>query len=224
MTKIVSREEWLIQRKALLRDEKALTRLKDGLAERRRMMPWVQIDKEYRFDTNDGEKTLADLFDGRSQLIVYHFMFGPDWTEGCLGCTEVADNFNGTIWHLNTRDASFVAISRSSLDKLNGYKARMDWTFEWISSLRSDFNFDFDVSFQNPENSPKTVNFAEVEAELEETHGVSIFVKAEDGTIYHTYSCYERGVEILCCNMQYLDLLPNGRQDSLFWSNPTRRN
>ena len=148
--------------------------------------------------------------------------FGPDWEQGCDGCTEVADNFNGIVEYLQSRDASMVAISRTSLEKIEGYRARMGWTFRWISSLSSDFNFDFNVSYRDPGKSRKMWNFRSVEAAVEETHGVSVFLR-EGNEIFHTYSCHSRAVDLLCANMQYLDLLPKGRQDNLWHDPPFRR-
>ena len=213
--KIVSKKEWLKARTALLRDEKALIRYKDSIAERRRNLPWVKVEEEYFFETNEGEKSLANLFNGRSQLIIYHFMFGPDWNEGCVGCSQVADTFNFAIPHIENRDASVVAVSRTSMDKINAYKERMGWSFEWVSSSKSEFNFDFDVSYKEPGPSRKRWNFQTVEAPMEEAHGASVFV-CEDGVIYHTYSCYARALELMMVHLQYLDLCPKGRQDNVF--------
>lgn len=223
MNRIVSREEWLKERKQLLRDEKAFTRLKDAMAARRREMPWVAIEKDYRFETNSGEQSLLELFGDYSQLIVYHFMYGPEAKDGCLGCSEIADSFNSTLWYLNTRDANLVAVSRGPLETLQAYRTRMEWDFEWVSSENSVFNYDFNVSYDNNDPAPKQYNFRTVTQEMGETHGVSIFIKNDDNQIYHTYTCHERGTDILCSNMQYLDLLPKGRQDDRYWSNPTRR-
>ena len=207
-----TREEWLMERKALLRDEKALMRYKDHLAARRRALPWVKVDKAYTFATDEGTQSLSDLFADKSQLIVYHFMFGPDWQDGCPGCSQVADTFNFSIPHLETRDATLVAVSRTALDKINTFKARMEWRFRWVSSLESDFNFDFDVSYRDPGPSQKTHNFRRVEVEMEENHGISVFAKHE-GAVYHTYSSYARGVETMMVHLQYLDLVPKGRED-----------
>ena len=223
MNRIVSREEWLKERKQLLRDEKAFTRLKDAMATRRRELPWVLIEKDYRFAASEGERSLLDLFGDHSQLIIYHFMYGPEATNGCLGCSEVADNFNSILWHLNTRDAHLVAVSRAPLATLQAYRTRMEWDFEWVSSKESAFNYDFNVSYDNKDPAPKQHNFRTVTGDMGETHGVSVFIKDDDNKIYHTYTCHERGTDILCSNMQYLDLLPNGRQDDLYWDNPTRR-
>jgi predicted dithiol-disulfide oxidoreductase (DUF899 family) len=219
---VVGREEWLKERKALLRDEKAFMRLKDYLAERRRQLPWIEIDKDYSFQGTEGPVSLGDLFEGRSQLIVYHFMFGPDWERGCEGCTEIADNFNGVIPYIESRDASFAVISRGPIERLEAFKAHMGWTFRWVSSADSDFNFDFNVSYRNPEKSSKEFNFRTVEAAIEETHGVSVFIR-EDERIFHTYTSHERSVDLMCANMQYLDLLPKGRQDHLYDKDDFRR-
>lgn len=213
--RITTKKEWLKERRALLRDEKALIRYKDSIAEHRRNLPWVRVEKEYVFDTNGGKKSLEEFFNGRSQLIVYHFMFGPDWEEGCVGCSQVADTFNLAIPHIENRDAAMIAVSRANLDKLNEYKERMGWSFEWASSLESDFNYDFDVSYEDPGLSRKRWNFQTVEAEMEEMHGISVFALYE-GEVYHTYSCYARALELMMVHLQYLDLCPKGRQDGVF--------
>ena len=212
MPEIVSRDAWLKARRALLRDEKALTRYRDYVAARRREMPWVEIDKPYRLAGERGIESLADLFQGRSQLIVYHFMYGTDWELGCDGCTQVADSFNQSIPYLEMRDISLVAVSRAPLDKLLAYRERMQWTFRWYSSAESDFNFDFHASYEHPETSLKSYNFEEVELALDESHGHSVFVR-QDGKIYHTYSCYARSADALMMNLQYQDLTPFGRPE-----------
>jgi len=213
--RITSRKEWLKERRSLLRDEKALIRYKDYIARRRREMPWVKVDQEYEFITDSGRKSLRDLFGESSQLIVYHFMFGPDWLEGCPGCSQVADSLNFSIPHIECRDVSVVAVSRADLEKLNGYKQRMEWSFDWVSSCNSEFNYDYYASYKDPSLSKKQWNFQTIEAELEEVHGVSVFVLHED-EIYHTYSCYARAVELLMVNLQYLDLCPKGRQNDVY--------
>ena len=196
-----NRDEWLDARLELLKAEKELTRLNDDLARRRRELPWVRIDKDYVFDTEDGEATLADLFHGRSQLIVYHFMYGPDWDEGCPSCSAVADGFDETHLHLQNHDVAFTAVSRAPLDKLLAYRDRMGWSFPWVSSARSDFNFDFNVSFTEGVGRARrqTYNFRPLEgwqldpAQLPyEGPGMSAFA-LEDGVVYHTYSAYSRG-------------------------------
>jgi len=213
--KFATKKEWLKERRALLRDEKALIRYKDSIAERRRNLPWVKVEKNYIFDTNNGNQSLEELFNGHSQLIVYHFMFGPEWEEGCVGCSQVADTFNFAIPHIENRDAAMIAVSRARLEKLNEYKEGMGWSFEWVSSLESEFNYDFDVSYKEPGLSRKRWNFQTVEAEMEEMHGISVFTTYE-GELYHTYSCYARALELMMVHLQYLDLCPKGRQDGTF--------
>ena len=213
-TMIVSRDEWLLARKELLEKEKALTRTLEDLARERRRMPRVRVEKEYTFVGPEGRESLADLFAGRSQLIVYHFMFGPRWDEGCVGCSFWADNFNGTIDHIEQRDATMVAISRAPLAKLEAFKERMGWSFKWVSSGETDFNFDFGVSFpRTGEPGERTYNYEVLPTARGEGHGVSVFYKDANGEVFHTYSCYARGVEILNAAYQYIDLLPKGRDE-----------
>jgi len=208
---IAPREEWLRARLDLLQAEKELTRHRDELSRRRRALPWVRIDKAYRFDTPDGPRSLPDLFDGRSQLLVYHFMFGPEWPEGCPSCSFWADNFDGVGVHLAHRDVTFLAVSRTPLDRLLAYRSRMGWTFPWVSSSGSDFNLDFGVS-----DSP-TYNYAPSEAPQEELPGLSAFAQ-RDGEVFHTYSCYARGLDAFNGAYQLLDLTPKGRdEDGLEW-------
>jgi predicted dithiol-disulfide oxidoreductase (DUF899 family) len=215
-----TREEWLDARLELLKAEKELTRLNDDLAHRRQELPWVRVDKDYRFDTEDGEATLADLFRGRSQLIVYHFMFGPDWEEGCPSCSGVADGFDETHLHLQNHDVAFTAVSRASLDKLLAYRERMGWSFPWASSLRTDFNFDYGVSFTEESVADGgSYNFRELEDWMREPAnlpfegpGMSAFAR-EDGVVYHTYSAYARGVDALWGMWQWLDRAPLGRNE-----------
>ena len=212
---IVSQAEWLSARKALLAKEKEFTKARDALSAERRALPWVKIDKNYVFDGPDGKQTLADLFDGRSQLIVYHFMFGPDWQAGCPHCSHWADNFNGIIVHLNQRDVTMVAISRAPYAKLAAYEKRMGWTFKWVSSLETDFNFDFHVSFTPEEVSAKDamLNFKRQDPKVSEREGVSIFFKDATGAVFHTYSTYERGIDMLSVDYNFLDLVPKGRDE-----------
>jgi predicted dithiol-disulfide oxidoreductase (DUF899 family) len=221
-----TREEHLRARLELLEAEKELTRRSDELALRRRNLPWVRIDKTYRFHTNDGEKTLAELFDGRSQLLVYHFMFGPDWTEGCPVCSFWADNFNGGVVHLNQRDVSFTCVSRAPLDRINAYKQRMGWSFAWVSSLHSDFNRDFGVSFpdapagNSQADMPRGPGLAAEGARYNFTRrpfgaekpGLSAFA-LDDSAVYHTYSCYARGLDAFNAAYQLLDRAPYGRNE-----------
>jgi predicted dithiol-disulfide oxidoreductase (DUF899 family) len=219
-----TREEWLDARLELLKAEKELTRLNDDLAKKRRELPWVRVDKGYAFDTEDGEGTLADLFRGRSQLIIYHFMYGPDWNEGCPSCSGVADGFDETHLHLQNHDVAFTAVSRAPLEKLLAYRDRMGWSFPWASSAPSDFNFDFNVSFTQAsvDKGGQTYNFKELDGwQLEpdqlpyEGPGMSAFT-LEDGVVYHTYSAYSRGLDALWNMWQWLDRAPLGRNEGDF--------
>jgi predicted dithiol-disulfide oxidoreductase (DUF899 family) len=216
-----TREEWLAARKELLEREKELTRRSDELARERRELPRVPVDKEYTFETEDGTKTLAELFDGRSQLLVYHFMFGPTvegWPEvGCPGCSYTADSLDGAAAHLPPHDVTFVAVSRAPLERLNAYKRRMGWSFPWVSYGESSFNLDFAVFTEEERRTGKGFNFGtpkHADADLRETelHGLSAFV-LEDGVVYHTYSTYDRGTDALNATWQLLDRAPKGRDD-----------
>ncbi len=215
-----SRDEWLDARLELLKAEKELTRQSDELARRRRELPWVRIDKEYLFDTEEGTASLVDLFHGRSQLIVYHFMFGPDWEEGCPSCSGVADGFDETHLHLQNHDVAFTAVSRAPLGKLLAYRERMGWSFPWVSSGRSDFNFDFGVSFtEESVANGGSYNFRALErGQLDseklpfELPGMSSFA-LEDGVVFHTYSAYARGLDGLWNMWQWLDRAPLGRNE-----------
>ena len=207
---IVDRKTWLKARRALLREEKALTRYRDYVVAKRQALPWVKVEKNYTFTGPGGECSLADLFAGRSQLVIYHFMYGPDWEQGCDGCTQVADSFANSVPYLEMSDVSLVAVSRTILEKIDAYKRRMGWTFPWVSSLESDFNFDYYASYADPELGEKVFNFQKVQAAMDETHGHSVFVM-DDGVIYHTYSSYARSADALMMHLQYQDLTPNGR-------------
>jgi predicted dithiol-disulfide oxidoreductase (DUF899 family) len=213
--KVVSAAEWLVARKDLLSREKELTRLRDEVSRHRRELPWVKVDKEYVFDGPNGQETLADLFEGRSQLIVYHFMFGPDWEEGCKSCSYLADHFDGANWHLPHRDVSFAVISRAPLSKLDAYKKRMGWRFKWVSSHRNDFNFDYHVSATDEEQAKRKMhyNYQIQEWVSEEMPGLSVFHKDEDGDVFHAYSTYARGLDILVGAYNFLDLVPKGRDE-----------
>jgi len=213
--KVVSAAEWLVARKDLLSREKELTRLRDEVSRHRRELPWVKVDKEYVFDGPNGQETLADLFDSRSQLIVYHFMFGPDWEEGCKSCSYLADHFDGANWHLPHRDVSFVVISRAPLPKLEAYKKRMGWRFKWVSSHRNDFNFDYHVSATDEEQAKRKMhyNYQIQEWVNEEMPGLSVFHKDEGGDVFHAYSTYARGLDILVGAYNFLDLVPKGRDE-----------
>ena len=212
---IVSQDDWLTARLALLDKEKAFTRLRDELSEQRRKLPWVRIDKDYQFDSDAGKCGLTDLFDGRRQLIVYHFMFHPEWTAGCKSCSFWADNYDNIIVHLRARDTNMVTVSRAPQATLRAFKARMGWQFDWLSSYGSDFNTDFHVSFskQQVEEGSCDYNYRETGAVTEEAPGLSVFVKDSDGAIYHTYSCYSRGLDILNTAYNHLDLTPLGRNE-----------
>jgi len=211
----VSREEWIAARKDLLQREKEYTRERDRLAAARRALPWVRIDKPYAFQTPNGEKTLAELFDGRSQLIVYHFMLGPDWKEGCVGCSFVADHVDGAEQHLRHHDVTFTSVSRAALPEIEAYKKRMGWKFPWASSFGSDFNYDFNVSFSREQLAAGKVfyNFRMTDGH-EELHGISVFCKDETGQVFHTYSSYARGLEEVLGTYMFLDITPNGRDEA----------
>jgi predicted dithiol-disulfide oxidoreductase (DUF899 family) len=214
--KIVSREEWLVARQAHLAREKELTRLRDKLSAERREMPWVRVEKEYLFDTPEGVKTLADLFDGRSQLIVQHFMFAPGWKAGCVGCSFWADHIESALVHLEHHDVSYVAVSRAPLPQIEAFRKRMGWRFRWVSSFGSDFNYDYHVSFTKEQLALGKVyyNYAMTEERFEELHGLSVFYRDETGEVFHTYSSYARGYELVNSTYMLLDLTPNGRNET----------
>jgi predicted dithiol-disulfide oxidoreductase (DUF899 family) len=212
--KVVSEKAWLAQREELLIKEKAFTRKRDELSKRRRALPWVKVEKEYAFDTPAGKKTLADLFDGRSQLIVYHFMFGPGWKEGCKSCSFLVDHIDGARVHLEHHDVSVTVVSRAPLREIAPFKKRMGWRFRWVSSYGSDFNFDYHVSFTKKEiaNGKIFYNYEMTEGG-EEQPGISVFYKNERGEIFRTCSSYGRGGDLLIGAYNYLDLSPLGRQE-----------
>jgi predicted dithiol-disulfide oxidoreductase (DUF899 family) len=219
--RIVSEEEWLVARRELLAKEKEFTRLRDELSRERRALPWVKVTKTYTFDGPRGRETLAELFDGCSQLIVYHFMYGPEWAEGCPSCSFWADNFNGIDVHLKHRDISLIAVSRVPHPILDAYKARMGWSFTWVSSYESDFNYDYHVSFTPAEmaRGEAMYNFAQSRVSVDELPGISVFYKNDQGEIFHTYSAYARGVDMVNGAYQYMDLAPKGRdEDALPYS------
>jgi predicted dithiol-disulfide oxidoreductase (DUF899 family) len=213
--RIVSREEWLVARRQHLVREKELTRLRDELARQRRELPWVKVEKPYAFDAPGGRATLADLFQGRSQLVVYHFMFGPDWEEGCPSCSFVSDHVDGALAHLAARDVTLVMVSRAPLAKIEPFKRRMGWRFPWVSSHGSDFNRDFQVSFAKSEMARGQVdyNYTRQEFPSEEAPGLSVFYRDARGDVFHTYSTYARGVEPLVGTYAILDLVPKGRDE-----------
>lgn len=212
---IASREDWLKQRAALLAEEKALTQHGDRVAQLRRQLPWVKVDKDYVFEGPNGRETLAGLFGGRRQLMVQHFMLAPGWEEGCKSCSYMADHSDGMIPHLNERDVSFVAVSRAPYDEIARFKRRMGWGFKWVSSHATSFNYDFRVSF-TPEDVAKqspAYNYGTVPAWRDELPGVSVFVKDGTGDVFHTYSTYGRGVEVMMGTYRMLDLTPKGRNE-----------
>jgi predicted dithiol-disulfide oxidoreductase (DUF899 family) len=213
--KIVSHDQWTAARKKLLQEEKELTRRRDEVSKRRRELPWERVEKQYVFDTRAGKKSLADLFASRSQLVVYHFMLGPEWKEGCHGCSFVSDHFDGSLAHINARDVSFVAVSRGPLEKIDAFKKRMGWHFNWVSSAANDFNRDYQVSFSAEELAAGKVcyNYEDRKWTSDEAPGISVFYRDADGTIYHTYSSYGRGLDPLIGAYQLLDLVPKGRDE-----------
>lgn len=213
--KIVSETEWTEARRKFLDREKELTQLQEKISEERRALPWVKVTKNYTFDTPQGKKSLSDLFAGNSQLIVYHFMFSPDWKEGCVGCSFLSDHIDGANQHLKHHDVTYVAVSRAPLDKLTAYKKRMGWKFPWVSSEGSDFNYDFHVSFTKDQiaKGEATYNFEPYTGDMEDLHGSSVFIKDSDGAIYHTYSAYARGDERSLGTYMWLDITPNGRNE-----------
>ncbi len=213
---IVSREAWLAARRAHLLKEKELTRARDELHRQRRDLPWVRIDKEYVFDGPAGKETLADLFEDRSQLIVQHFMFGPGWKEGCVGCSFQADHIAGALMHLEHHDVSFAAVSRAPLAEIDSFRRRMGWHFHWVSSFGSDFNYDFHVSYRPEDIAGGKVdyNFGLQDFQSEELSGISVFYKDSSGAIFHTYSAFARGDEMLIGAYNYLDMTPKGRNET----------
>lgn len=212
---IVSHEDWLKARLDLLAEEKDLTHRRDALTRRRMAMPWERVEKAYAFEGLDGTLSLADLFDGRSQLLVYHFMLAPEWEEGCKSCSFWADNFDGIPVHLNHRDVTFTAVSRAPLARIEAYRKRMGWTFPWVSSHGSDFNFDFHVSFtpEEIEAGQARYNYAMQPVGGPEQPGISVFHRNGAGQVFHTYSCYGRGIDAVNGAYQFLDLVPKGRDE-----------
>jgi predicted dithiol-disulfide oxidoreductase (DUF899 family) len=215
---VVPHEEWIAARQELLRKEKAFTKLRDQLNEQRRDLPWERVEKQYAFDGLDGKQTLAQLFAGKSQLLVWHFMFGPEWKEGCSHCSFWADTFNASIVHLRHRDTTMIAISQAPLSKIEPFKKRMGWGFKWVSSANTDFNYDYQASARPEELKAGKVfyNYRTMEPFSDQLHGASAFYKDEKGDVYHTYSTYARGVDMLNGTYQYLDLTAKGRDEN--WS------
>lgn len=226
---VVSREEWLKAQRQHLKTEKALTRMRDMVAAERRALPWTRIDKAYLFDTPDGDKTLADLFCGNSQLIVHHLMFAPEWDAACVGCSFQAEHIDGPRPHLENHDVSIVAVSRAPLKKIDAYRKRMGWRFPWVSSGRSDFNQDFNVTFapEEVESGSVEYNFGTITLDpryvSEELPGVSVFFRDADGTVFLTQSFYARGLDLLIGSLHYLDVAPKGRDDAANPDWPRRR-
>lgn len=212
---VVSKQEWLAARRELLAAEKAFTRERDALAERRRALPWVRVEKRYEFEGPEGRETLAELFGPHSQLLVYHFMYGPDWEEGCPSCSFWADNFDGIDVHLAHRDMAFVVVSHAPYGVLEKYRNRMGWRFKWVSSHGSAFNHDYHVTFTPEEMEQGEVfyNFGKTSFPSSEAPGASAFLRDADGTVYHTYSCYQRGLDILNGAYHWMDLAPKGRDE-----------
>ena len=213
---IVSLEEWVAAREELLKKEKEFTRLRDQLSAERRKLPWVKVEKNYVFDGPGGKETLVDIFDGRSQLIVYHFMFGPGWEEGCPSCSFLVDHIDGTLVHLNARDVTPMVVSRAPLSQIEIFKKRMGWRFKWVSSYGNDFNYHYHVSFTKDEMAKGKVyyNYEIEKFGSEEAPGISVFYKDATGNIFHTYSCYARGLDMLIGAYNYLDLVPKGRDEA----------
>jgi predicted dithiol-disulfide oxidoreductase (DUF899 family) len=213
--KIVSRDEWTAARKAHLADEKTFTRARDALCRKRRELPWVKVEKNYVFDGPHGKETLADLFGGKSQLIVYHFMLGPGWEAGCPSCSYLADHFDGAAIHLAQRDVSFVVVSRAPQKEIEAFKKRMGWKFKWVSSFGDDFNFDYHVSATAEQKAAGKVeyNYEETEFPSEEMPGASAFYRDEAGTVFHTYSSYGRGLDMFIGAYHFLDIAPKGRDE-----------
>jgi predicted dithiol-disulfide oxidoreductase (DUF899 family) len=213
--RVVSHEQWVTERVAFMAKEKEFTRLRDELSQQRRELPWEKVTKSYVFDGPRGKETLAELFGHRSQLVVYHFMFNPASNEGCPSCSFWADNFNGIDIHLAHRDITFLAISRAPLPKLEAYKKRMGWSFKWVSADESDFNYDFQVSFdaEAAKSGVAYYNYGTGRKVNEDMPGVSVFYKDQNGDIYHTYSTYSRGIDLLNTAYNYIDLVPKGRDE-----------
>lgn len=212
--KIVSQSDWLKARKALLAKEKEFTKARDALSTARRELPWTPVEKSYVFDGPNGKETLADLFGGRSQLMVYHFMLGPGWVQGCPSCSFLADHFDGAVIHLAQRDVSLVVVSRAPLAEIEAYKKRMGWKFKWVSSFGNDFNHDFHVSFTKDEMAKGAeYNYTVDKISSEELPGLSAFIRDENGRVLHTYSSYARGLDTLVGTYNFLDMAPKGRDE-----------
>lgn len=212
---VVSHKNWIAARKEFLKKEKEFTRLRDELSKERRELPWEKVEKHYVFDGPRGKETLADLFGKRSQLMVYHFMFGPGWSEGCPSCSYLADHFDGMTIHLAHRDVTLAVVSHAPIEQIEAFKRRMGWKFKWVSAFHNDFNFDYHVSFTAEERAKGTVeyNYKQMEFPSEEAPGLSAFARDAEGNIFHTYSAYERGLDILVGTYNFLDHAPKGRDE-----------
>jgi predicted dithiol-disulfide oxidoreductase (DUF899 family) len=212
--RVVGHDEWLAERQELLAKEKEFTRRRDELSRERRELPWERVEKEYVFEGSEGRRTLSELFDGRSQLIVYHFMFPPEWDEGCKSCSFWADNFDPNVVHLQARDVTMVSVSRAPYEQLAAYKRRMGWGFDWFSSAETDFNYDLGVSF-TPEDEQRegAYNYGSQAPGMPEREGFSVFYKDADGQVFHTYSAYARGIDLMNTAYNYLDVVPKGRDE-----------
>lgn len=214
--KVVSKQEWLAARQELLAKEKEFSRLRDELSQQRRDLPWEKVEKEYVFEGPNGKESLADLFEGRTQLIVYHFMFDPEWNEGCKSCSFIADHYNPSIVHLKHRDVTMVTVSRAPLPKLEAFQKRMGWSFKWVSSFGSDFNWDYAVSFKPEDVQKKQVyyNYKIQSFPAAEGPGISVFQKDETGAVFHTYSSFARGLDMFIGAYHLLDIVPAGRGEA----------
>lgn len=220
--KVVSHEDWIAARKKLLDREKEFTRLRDQISRERSELPWEEVRKNYAFESESGRQSLGDLFEGRSQLVIYHFMFGPDWEAGCPHCSFWADHFNPSVEHLQQRDVALAAVSRAPYAKLDAYRRRMKWDFKWVSSGNSDFNFDYFVSFKPEEQAHKKAfyNYRLGDPRLSDREGLSVFYRDQADRIFHTYSTYARGIDLLNTAYNILDLVPKGRDENgrgQFW-------
>jgi predicted dithiol-disulfide oxidoreductase (DUF899 family) len=211
--KVVAPAEWLAARKELLKKEKEFTRLRDELSRQRREMPWEKVEKKYVFEGPNGTETLADLFDGRSQLVIYHFMFGPGWKEGCPSCSYLADSFDGAQVHLAQRDTTLLVVSRATLPEIQGFQKRMGWKFKWVSSSGTDFNYDYQVTGKKDEKGKAYYNYDYTDFPSEERPGLSVFYRSGAGEVFHTYSTYARGLDILLTTYHFLDMTPKGRDE-----------
>lgn len=214
---VVSREAWLAARTELLRKEKEFTRLRDQLTKERRALPWVKVEKAYVFDGPNGQETLVDLFDGSSQLVVKHFMFGPDWSEGCVGCSFEMDQVQGALIHIKYHDVAYAAVSRAPFPKIEAFRQRMGWPIKWVSSSNNDFNYDFNVSFTREDiaNNAAYYNYRQGAPVIDEMSGRSVFYKDEQGQIFHTYSSFARGGEMFLTSYAFLDITPKGRDETI---------